>query len=161
MKRKWILQLGIIIMAMLLFIFTINTCSAEKDFYSVVGVGISINETPIVLDVSSPTVVNIDDETDIISVIASSNRIYMYLLTDLISKDSDSAYLGASFAAVDPNGEKYVIMMRMYIDETIQLTICDERALGGFSLFLTVPKEHKGIQTKNDILRQCIIASLQ
>lgn len=161
MKHKWILQLGIIIIAMLLFIFTVNTCAAEKDFYSIVGVGCTINDTPMLLEVSSPTVVTIDGETDIVTIIASEKRLYMYLLTGIIGKDSDSAYLGATFAAVDPNGKRYIINMRMYTDKTIQLTIGDDQALAGFSLFLTVPKEHEGIQTKNDIIRQRIIAGLK
>ena len=161
MKRRWILQLATMIMAMVLFIFTVNTCSAEKDYYSVVGVAVVINEVPVLLDVSSPTVVTIDNESDIVSIIASPKRAYLYLLTDVLTKDSDSAFLGATFAAVDPNHNKYIINMRMYVDDTIQLTICDAIAGAGLSLLLDVPEEHKGIQTRNDIIRRSIIAGLK
>lgn len=161
MKRKWILQLATIIMAMALFIFTVNTCSAEKDYYSVVGVGLAVNDVPVLLDVSSPTVVTMDDENDIVSIIASPKRAYLYLLTEILSRSTDSAFLGATFAAVDPNHNKYIINFRMYVDKTIQLTIMDDQGKTGFVLLLDQPKEHYGIQTRNDIICRSIIAGLR
>ena len=158
MKHKWILQLVTIMMALALFVITVNTCSAEKDYYSVVGVGLTVNDVPVLFDVSTPTVVTMDDENDIVSIIASQSRVYLYLITDILGKDSDSAFLGATFAAVDPNRNKYIINMRMYVDKTIQLTIMDDKGQNGFVLLLDEPEEHKGIQTRNDLIRRRIIA---
>lgn len=161
MKNKWMTQLGVIIIAMLLFILTVNTCSAEKDYYSVTGFGLVVNDVPMLFDVESPTVVTMDDERDIVSIIASPERVYLYLITNILSKDSDSAFLGATFAAVDPNHNKYVINMRMYVDKTIQLTIMDDQGEAGFSLLLGAPEEHHGIQTRNDLIRRRILTEIQ
>ena len=159
MKRKWIFQLTVIIAMFVLFIFTANRCAAEKDYYSVVGVGLAVNDVPILLDVSSPTVVTMDDENDIVTIIASPKRAYLYLLTEILSRSSDSAFLGATFAAVDPNHNKYIINFRMYVDKTIQLTIMDDEGQTGFVLLLDQPEEHQGIQTRNDIICRSIIGS--
>ena len=159
-KYRWIFQIAAVLALYILLIFAANKCAAEKDYYSVAGIGLVVSDVPMLFDVSTPTVVTMDDETDIVSIIASPKRVYMYLITDVLTKTSDSEFLGATFAAVDPNHNKYVINMRMYVDKTIQLTICDEDGNAGFSLLLDVPDEHEGVQTKNDIIRQRIIAGL-
>ena len=161
MKRKWIFQLTVIIAMFALFIFTANRCAAEKDYYSIAAVGMTINQTPVFMPVTTDAIVTMDDETEIITIVVSKDKnfVYAYLLTGLIGRDSDSTSLGASFAAIDPDGKQYFINMRMFTDHTIQLTIADKDATAAFVLFLQEPVEHKGIQAKQDTLRQRILGA--
>ena len=159
-KHKWIFQIGLTMALYVLLIFAANKCAAEKDAYDVIGVGCVINNTPITMMVTSETVVTVDEATDIVTIFVSESQIHMYLLTDLVGRNSDSTYLGATFAAVSPDAKKYFINMQMFTDKTIQLTITDNEARTAFVLLLETPEEHEGVQVRQDTLRRRIIHSV-
>ena len=136
MKRKWILQLAGFIAAMLLFIFTVNTCAAQKESYSIVGMGCSINEMPMLIPVTTTAVFTIDEETDIVGVEVNEKIAYKYLLTGALSADDKPDWKEATFSAIDPENHKYFINMRMYDSGEIQITIGDKDARAALVFFI-------------------------
>ena len=147
MKSIWIRQLAAIIIVFVLFIFVVNKCAAQQDSYNIVGMGCTINNTPMLIPVTTSATFTVDEETDIIGIKVSDKISYMYILIGTVDSDDNLEYKGATFSALDLHNNKYYINMRMYRSGEIQVTIGDKEARAALVFFLQVDEGVDGVTT--------------